>query len=110
MYVGVYFRRNRNRHVKIMLTSIVWDFILILQIELARKAIMKAADAALHPSLLLVHLFFAVGSVVLYIFMLRSGYQILKGNTDKRSFHKKMGFITLFFRTMTLFTSIYVIK
>jgi hypothetical protein len=36
---GVYHRKNRYRHVKIMKSAIIWDLLLVAQIELNRGAI-----------------------------------------------------------------------
>ncbi|OUR99856.1 hypothetical protein A9Q84_02175 [Halobacteriovorax marinus] len=105
MIIGVYNRRNRMRHVKIMSCVIIWDILLILQIELTRGAVAKAAKVLTNPLMLKIHLFFAIGSVVLYIFMVVYGRKLLSGDESVRSKHKKLGWTTLTFRFLTLVTS-----
>jgi cyanate permease len=110
MYVGVYNRKNRNLHVKMMLGAIIWDVLLILQIELTRSAIAKASKVFTNPLLLKVHLFFAITSVVLYVVMGLTGKKLLNGDNSVRSRHKVLGWTTLFFRTMTFITSFWAVS
>jgi cyanate permease len=105
MLFGVAKRRNRSLHVKIMATSIIWDILLILQIEVTRSAIMKASKVMTNPLMLKIHLFFAISSVVLYVLMFITGRKMLSGDMSVRPKHKKLGWTTLFFRIMTLVTS-----
>jgi uncharacterized membrane protein YozB (DUF420 family) len=105
MILGVYLRRDRKKHVKIMSSAIAWDILLILQIELSRGAIKKASAVMTNPMLLKVHLFFAIGSVVLYVLMVLSGRKLLAGDNSVRQKHKLLGRTTLFFRIMTFITS-----
>ena len=49
IYSGLYYRNNRSLHVKIMSTAIIWDLLLIAQIELTRSAIAKASKAISNP-------------------------------------------------------------
>ncbi|EQC44494.1 hypothetical protein M899_2385 [Bacteriovorax sp. BSW11_IV] len=105
IYLGVYKRKNRALHVKMMTSAIIWDVLLILQIELSRSAIMKASKVMTNPMLLKIHLFFAIGSVLLFVAMLITGRKFLKGNNAIRPLHKKLGWTTVVFRTMTLITS-----
>ncbi|WP_127713965.1 hypothetical protein [Halobacteriovorax sp. HLS] len=105
MILGVYHRKDRKKHVKIMSSAIIWDVLLILQIELTRSAIVKASKVMTNPLLLKVHLFFAIGSVILYVLMVLSGRKLLKGDNSVRQKHKWLGRTTLFFRIMTFITS-----
>lgn len=109
MILGVYLRRKRKTHVKIMSAVIAWDLILILQIELTRSAIAKASQVMTNPMMLKVHLFFAIGSVILYVLMILSGRKLLKGDISARPTHKKLGWTTLVFRIMTLVTSYWAV-
>jgi hypothetical protein len=56
MYLGIYFRRARKIHVGLMSVVIIWDIILILQIELTRNAVAKATEAMKNPMLLNIHI------------------------------------------------------
>ncbi len=95
---------DRKRHVKIMSAGMIWDVILILQIELSRGAIAKASQALVNPILLNVHVTFAVTTVLLYGFMIYSGRQLLAGKVSKNR-HKLLGMTTLTLRTLTFATS-----
>lgn len=105
IYLGVYVRKKRALHVKIMSSAIIWDVLLILQIELSRSAIIKASKVLTNPMLLKIHLFFAIGSVILFVAMIITGRKLLAGNDSIRPLHKKLGWTTVTFRTMTLITS-----
>ena len=109
MYAGVALllmnKANRKLHVKIMSSAMIWDVLLILQIELNRGAINKASKAIENPMMLNIHVLLAVSSVVCYIIMALTGRQILKGNLNKVSKHQLMGRITILLRTLTYATS-----
>lgn len=107
MVYGVTQARHRLRHIKIMSSAIVWDLLLILQIELTRNAVAKAMKVVENPTLLKIHLFFALGSVLLYIVMAVTGTKVYKGRNDLIPWHKKLGVTTLVFRALTLATSFY---
>ncbi len=105
LLIGVYYRRQRQKHTKIMLSAILWDFLLIVQIELLRGAIIKAARPLGNAAILNIHIALATTTVLFYIVMLYSGRRILRGDFKFRPKHKKFGMITLAFRTATLITS-----
>ena len=105
LYYGVYQRKNRDLHVKIMSSAIVWDLILILQIELNRGAIAKASEMAKNPFILNFHVFIAVSTVVFYFINVFLGRKILNGDNSKRKLHKIFAVVTLVLRTSTLITS-----
>ncbi len=104
-------KRNRQLHKKIMLSAVVWDLLLILQIELTRSAIAKAASVMTTPHQLLfyIHLFFAIGTVLLYPIVLYSGNKLLNQGATHKKAHRLLGFVTLLMRICTLFTSYFVV-
>jgi hydrogenase/urease accessory protein HupE len=106
---GIFKRRQRNLHVKTMYTAIVWDILLILQIELNRGAILKASKALENPFLLNFHVAIALLSVVGYCFLMYSGRKILNNDTSIRPWHKKIGFSTYILRLAVLITSYFVV-
>ena len=110
MILGVYLRRSRKTHVKIMSAVIIWDILLILQIELTRSAIAKATEVMTNPLMLKIHLFFAIGSVILYVLMIITGRKLLSGDTKVRPKHKTLGWTTLVFRILTLVTSYWAVS
>ena len=109
LYYGVTQRKKRSKHIKIMVSAIIWDFILVLQIELSRGAIKQASELVTAPLMLKVHLFFAIGSALLFIAMLIMGRKVIKGNNKLLPIHAKLGWTTLFFRTATLVTSYFIV-
>ena len=107
LYVGVYFRKRRKWHVRIMGTVISWDILLVLQIELTRNAIDKASKYLENPFLLNFHISLALSTVIFYFIMIGTGRSLLKGNEKIRPWHKKLGLITLLLRTLTFITSFF---
>lgn len=109
MLVGIYFRRQRKRHIKIMSFAMIWDVILILQIELSRSAILKASQAVKNTMLLNIHVSFAVSTVIFYAFMVYTGRKLLNGDNSIRPRHKMLGWTTLFLRILTFITSFWAV-
>lgn len=107
--IGIFYRRRQSLHVKIMGTAIVWDILLILQIELSRSAILKASKALANPMALNIHVSIAVSTVVLYGFMIYTGRKMLKGQTQIRSKHRILGYSTLIMRALTFVTSFWAV-
>ena len=104
MIAGIYWRRNRTRHIRIMATAMIWDVILILQIELSRSAILKASKALTNAMALNIHVSIAVTTVVLYGIMIYTGRKLLRGEPVRKQ-HRILGYTTFFMRIMTFATS-----
>ena len=102
-------KKNRDLHVKTMLFAIVWDIVLVLQIELSRGAIEKASKVTSNTNILNIHVSLAVSAVVLYVLMILTGKKVLKGNRDILGLHKKLGLLTLLMRTLTFITSFFAV-
>lgn len=102
-------KKKVHLHIKMQGTAIVWDVILILQIELGRQAINKASQAMTNPLLLNIHVTIAVLTVLLYILMVRTGIQIKKGKLEPKRRHRFLGYTTLFFRLATFATSFWAV-
>ena len=107
--VGIYFRRQRKLHVKIMSVAIIWDIIIILQVELSRSAILKASKAMTNALLLNIHVTIAVSSVILYGFMIYTGRRLLKGDNQIRNRHLMLGWTTYTMRILTFITSFWAV-
>jgi hypothetical protein len=104
MVLGIYWRRNRIRHVRTMSVAMIWDVILILQIELSRSAILKASKALNNPIALNVHVSIAVTTVILYGIMIYTGRKLLRGEPIRKT-HRTLGYVTFFMRVLTFATS-----
>jgi len=110
MYVGVIFKRNRELHIKLMSTSMIWDILLILQIELTRSAIVKASESMMGSKsmILNIHVALAIACVIFYGFMVASGRRLLRGEASIRPRHRILGITTLVLRTLVFATSFFV--
>jgi hypothetical protein len=109
MMAGIIVRRRRDLHVKIMGTAMLWDVILILQIELSRSAILKASKAASNAMALNIHVSIAVTTVLLYGYMIFSGRKMLANQSQFRSKHRFMGYTTFLMRILTFITSFWAV-
>ena len=109
MIAGIIVRRRRQLHVKIMSVAMIWDVILILQIELSRSAILKASKAMSNELLLNIHVSIAVSTVVLYGFMIYTGRKLLRGDQQIRKRHRTLGWTTLSMRILTFVTSFWAV-
>lgn len=109
MLIGILYRKRRNLHVKIMSVAMIWDVLLILQIEFSRSAILKASNAVNNAMILNIHVAIAVSTVLLYGFMVWSGRQMLSGQSKNRSKHRIMGYTTFLMRILTFVTSFWAV-
>jgi len=87
--------------------AIVWDIVLILEIELSRGAIAKASKAVTNPVILNIHVSCAVITVLLYFAMIFFGRKLLKGDKSVLKKHKILGWTTTVMRSLTFFTSFF---
>lgn len=108
MILGISKRKNRRHHVPLMAAVIIWDVILIIQIELTRGAIEKASKIPVNPFLLNIHVTFAVLSVVFYGLLVWTGKKLLNADNSVRKRHRVFGWSAFTLRTLTLLTSFFV--
>lgn len=101
--------KNRYQHMKIMKVAIIWDVLLILQIELTRGAIAKASKAMENKAILNIHVLLALTAVLLYIYLYFSGKKVDSGDSSPRQKHKILGYVALAARTAVLITSFLVL-
>lgn len=109
IFLGVYLRKDRAKHVKIMGSAIAWDLLLILQIELSRSAIAKAAKPIENKMILNIHISIAVLTVLFYFVMIFTGRKLLAGQTSIRAKHKLFGWCTVVLRVLTFITSFFAV-
>lgn len=111
LLLGIYYRKKRTIHVRIMSLVIAWDILLILQIELTRHAIKKASEAMTStPGILVVHICFALSTVLLYLAMIYTGRKLLQGENKIKKLHKQLGWSTLCMRLLTYITSFFTVN
>ncbi len=119
--VGVAFNRNRRVHTRIMWSCFAADILMVLIIELSRKALKQAGETALHMSerpLLAFHIFVSVMTLVFWFVQLRGGPRLIRmldtPGTDPamlsnaRGKHRLFARVFLAFRTSNLITSFFV--
>lgn len=106
--LGAANRKNKFKHMRIMKTAIIWDLLLVAQIELTRGAINKASKMFANPIILNIHVSLAVGTVLLFGWVFYSGQKLSTGEEGMRKMHKKIGITTLSARIATLITSYFV--
>ncbi len=107
----------KRKHIQIMSAAMIWDILLILQIELSRSAVATAAQPVGNSMILNIHIAIAVSSVLLYVLMLISGLKLLgkiqfpqqKTTAQMIPLHKKLGILTLVMRILTFATSFYAV-
>ena len=109
MIAGIVVHRRQSLHVKLMSFAMIWDVLLILQVELSRSAILKASKAMTNSMALNVHVTIAVSTVILYGFMVYTGRQLLSGNHGIRKKHKVLGYSTFILRILTFITSFWAV-
>lgn len=110
IYFGIFKRKNISLHPKIMKTAIIWDILLILQIEFTRGAINKASKAVTNPIILNIHVGLALASVILYGLLWYTGSKIQSGDRSKQSLHKTFGLLAATTRTLTFITSFFTVS
>ncbi len=110
MIFGIMKRKKRKIHVPVMSAVLILDVLLILQIELGRSAVEKAAKIIVNPIILNVHVTFAILSVVCYVLLVITGRKLLKGDYTIRPRHRLFGWTAFTLRTLTLLTSFYAVS
>lgn len=87
----------------------IWDIILILQIELSRSAILKASKALSNTMALNIHVSIAVATVLLYGIMVYTGRAMMDGKNEFRKRHRILGYTTFAMRILTFITSFWAV-
>ena len=104
--VGILLRRRRRWHVSLMLGAMVWDIVLILQIELFRDAIFKASRFMENSPLLNVHITLAVITLFFYGASLYTGKRLLAHDFSARKLHRRVGVGAFSLRILTFVTGL----
>jgi len=101
LFFGLARRRNPRVHIPVMLTAFAADVALVLYIELSRGAIETAVGPT--PTIMKIHIFFSVTTVVLYVVQIVTGARRYRGRGGK--YHKETGIAFIAFRLLNLVTS-----
>lgn len=103
--LGLYFRKERTKHISLMVTAFVVDMGLVLYIEMTRQAI----DTAMHPThpYVIFHVIISVAVVVMYLWQIIIGLRLLKLNKNV-SLHRWGGLTFFVLRLANFFTSLWI--
>jgi uncharacterized membrane protein YozB (DUF420 family) len=98
-------RRNRARHVPLVLGGIAIDLGLVVFLEVTRGVVVKVAGASPHvpfPTVRWVHIASSTAAVVLYLPTLWYGFRMVRGATDAatRKRHAVVATLALVMRTI----------
>ena len=104
IYYGVSQRKNRRRHVPIMLGCGIADILLVLAIIAWRKALPKAMEA--ETTILRVHLVFSIPALLLWFTAFYTGWRRKRGECVR--VHKWNAIAFLVARTGNWVTSFFV--
>jgi len=104
IWVGVALRRDRRRHIPIMVTCGIVDIALVAAIVVARNAIPQALEA--RTGVLRVHLAFSVPALLGWFTAFASGAKRRKGKWI--AFHRWNAIVFLVARTGNWITSFFV--
>lgn len=99
LMLGFFRRRNRHQHVPLVLSAILGDICLVLYLDFTRRAVATALNFEL-STLQQLHIGLSSAALLLYFPILFSGVQLLKGREKFRTFHKKLAFTALCFRSL----------
>ncbi|OQW50407.1 MAG: hypothetical protein A4S09_01035 [Proteobacteria bacterium SG_bin7] len=100
MVAGYWQRLNRILHVRLMVSAILIDLILVLILEIQRHAIETAMSMKFGP-LQQAHIFSSATATALYFPVLAMGFYLWNNPSAKiRNWHVRIGKAAFFFRTL----------
>ena len=97
-------KKNVDAHIRWMYVVMAMDLSLVAYLALFRGALGKI-DAGMSP-LLMIHLCFAISTVVLYFLMAYFGTGLARGREEFRKVMKRLDKVMVFTRVFTLVTSV----
>lgn len=97
---------NLPMHIRLMLITMVADFVLVIGLVIFRNALDKV-EMGMHWTLM-VHVPIAISTLGLYALTAQAGYSLFKGDKSARARLKILDKILIVFRVLTLVTSIMV--
>ena len=95
--------KNPKLHIRVMSLVIASDLLLVGYLALFNQALTKIN--AEMSGLLIIHLFFSITTVILYLRLIPIGIKLGKGDESQRASMRQMDRIIVVFRTMTFITS-----
>jgi hypothetical protein len=105
IFFGVAVHANRRLHPRVMTSCFIADIVMVLLIELQRKAIEQAMGPT--SGLMKFHIAVSVAALVLWVFQIVSGRGILQGKPRLRR-HKLQAWMFLACRSTNVVTAFMV--
>lgn len=102
---GLAFRRRRKIHIPIMVSAFALDLGSVIFLQIQRHAVQKAASEP--TTILMVHISFALATIVLYTAMAVTGTRLARKGVGRRT-HKSLACVFLACRIGTWATSFFV--
>jgi len=99
MVLGFLNSKNRRLHVPLVLTAMLGDLVLVLYLEFTREAVETALQFKM-KMLQQIHIGVSTIALILYFPLTYLGFQMLKGNYQFRTLHRKLALTTLTFRSL----------
>jgi uncharacterized membrane protein YozB (DUF420 family) len=96
-------KRNRQLHLKLMITAFASDVLLVLYIELTRHAVEEVA-AQIRP-MIWFHAGVSLAVLVCYVLMILLGRPMLAGRYETRTLHRTVGVAFVVLRSLNYVTS-----
>lgn len=103
---GLYYRRNRRLHARLMMSAFIIDMALVLYIELTRKAV-ETAIGPMHPFVAF-HVIVSVVVVVLYLVQIYLGFKMMRKPACSPKLHGRIGMVFVVLRLANFVTSLFV--
>lgn len=97
-------KSNLRLHIRLMILALVADYALVVGLVIGRDAL-SSIEPSMHWTLM-IHIPFALSTVVLYAITATYGYQLRKGNEAARHSLRRFDRLLVFTRVMTLVTSL----
>ena len=103
LITGLFLRKRRDIHPKLMFTAFVIDLVTVLYIEFTAGAVERVASEL--GALLIFHAAVSLTVLVLYVWMIVLGRRLLAGREDARSLHFKLAIAFCVLRSVNYVTS-----
>jgi uncharacterized membrane protein YozB (DUF420 family) len=105
IFSGLAVRRRRRAHIPVMLSAFVLDMASVVWLQVQRRAVQTAVNEM--TPILAVHVGLAVGTILLYLFMIATGWRLAARDAG-RGAHRAGAVLFLACRVGTWATSFFV--
>ena len=110
--LGLMTRKDTSKHVPLMLSAFVVDFILLIMIEFTDHAVEVVVEEVQNPAMNMFTIFHASISTVLlllYFALIYTGFARLKDRTKFVQLHKILAYAFIIFKLTNFITAFYVV-